>query len=180
MQDYSLTEIIIPRNGHTPPASIPIPPTFPEASCSVNGFFTVSGFTRDFQATGRGHTDKEAAHNLAATMAATRAALAPPQPPSREMQIAAFLAKGLASAVDKQDTALVDRLAKAAYLVLSGAVQSTDCKAVMAVKSMKDADISYEVTGTVCTCPAWTYAARTGTSTPCKHVLAVAMVARLL
>lgn len=180
MQNYNLADWFLPRNGHSLPASCSGPPAFPEAPCSVNGFFTVPGFARDFQATGRGTTSGEAARNLAATMAATREALAPSPAPGREAHIAVLLAKGLACAAAKKDTALAERLSKAAYLVLSDAVQSTDRPAVMAVRSMTSQDTIYEVTGTVCTCPAWAKAARAGTPQPCKHGLAVAMAARLV
>ena len=180
MQSYSLVDSLLPRNGHSAPVNSSVPPVFPEAPCSINGFFTIPGFARDFQATGRGTTATEAARNLATTMAATREALAPAPAPTREAQVAALLAKGLACAAAKHDTALVDRLSKAAYLVLSDAVQTTDSPAVMAVRSMSILDITYEVTGTVCTCPAWGKAARAGTPHVCKHGLAVAMTARLV
>lgn len=169
----------IPRNGHQAPAVIPQGQAhLPEAACSVNGFFTVNGWTRDFQATGRGATPQEAAHNLKATMVATQEALAPIPPPTREERLASLLACGLTRAVSKGDTGLVERLAKAAALVLSDAVEPTERVQAMAVRSAHQPDTWYTIEGISCSCPDWERHREEG-GYCCKHRLAVWMHRKL-
>ena len=169
-------------NGHhKPQVLLQGPAQLPEAACSVNLRFDVPGYADRAQATGRGASPAEAAAHLRETIDATRLALAPPAPPMREEQLAHLLASGLAKATAQADYGLVERLAKAAALVLSGAVEATDSPAVMAVRSQTAADHWYEVTlsGFVCTCKDWSHAAQAGHMRPCKHGLAVAFSTRL-
>jgi hypothetical protein len=176
----------ISRNGHTVPALVPtalLPnrsAALPEAACSVNGYFHINGYADRFQATGRGHSAEEAAHNLAATIRATKATLeTPPLPPSSEERLSALLACGLRKAVAKQDYELVCRLSKAAALVLSGAVEPGEREGMLAVRSQQDASQYYAVDGTQCSCPDWERHARKGDKLHCKHVLATMFWRRL-
>lgn len=169
------------RNGHTAPSVIPAGPALlPEASCSVNLRFAVGPYGQMAQATGRGMTAAEAARNLRETMEATRAELAPPPPPTREARLAQLLACGLTRAVAKGDGGLVERLAKAAALVLSGAVEPTERAQALAVRSQRDMNVWYTVEGLACSCPDW--GKRRGDETPyhCKHRLAVWLWRQLL
>jgi hypothetical protein len=158
-------------------------PQLPEAACSVNIRFRVEGYG-DAQATGRGTSPAEAAQNLRQTIDATRLALAPegpPVPPTRAEQVAHLLSHGLTKALIQGDTGLVERLAKAAALVLGNAVEPTDSPAVMAVRSAHEPSTWYEVAnGMVCTCKDWEKHHRAGDGRyRCKHVLCVLMSARM-
>lgn len=171
------------RNGHTAPAVLPQGPALlPEAACSLNVFVdTPAG---RIQATARGEHEAETITRLASLVDGIKLQFcAPPPPPSREARLAQLLAKGLTSAVNKGDTTLIERLSKAAALVLAGAVEPTDTPAVLAVRSQTSRDHWYEVTmqGLVCTCPDWAkhHQADDTQHYLCKHGLAVAMLARL-
>lgn len=152
----------------------------PEMFCSVNGFFYVGDKGDKFQATGRGFTPAEAAQNLKETMAATLEALAPPvvaapAPQSREAQIAALLTCGLRKAMQVNDMGLVERLAKAAAIVLSGGVELSNRPGALAVRSQSNPETTYEVEGKLCTCQD----SQRHQDRVCKHVLAAAMWQRL-
>lgn len=175
------------HNGQMHPLALLPTPTTPlaEAPCSVNLRFKVPGSYELAQATGRGLTPGEAVQNLTEIMQATLAALTPqpatpPVPPSRTDQLGALLARGMERATQAADWGLVERLAKAAALVLSGAVEPTDSPAVWAVRSQAHPDTWYEVSGKVCTCPDSQRAVRQGTGGLCKHTLAVCLTLRLI
>lgn len=153
--------------------------TFPEAPASINTFIERDGLR--YQVTGRGTTAAEAVAQVRALIAELDgpAAVAVVTQPTVAEQVGALLAKGLACAAKHNDPALAGRVSSAAWLVLSGAVEPTDCTAVLAVRSQAHPESWYEVTGQVCTCKAWEYSAKAGKPTPCKHVLAAEMYKRL-
>lgn len=164
-------------NGHSK-HDVPAP-THSEAPVSMNCFVDIPTMGR-VQVTARGCTPAEAVTNLQGSVQALQATV--PQQLTREQQVGLLLAKGITCAVAKQDMALVDRLSKAAYLVLSGSVEPTDTPAVMAVRSQTDVTTWYECTtvGHTCTCPAWEKHRKAGdTAYACKHGLAVAMFVKL-
>lgn len=149
--------------------------------CAVSGWFRVDGQEKSYKASGEGDTPDEAAANLAATIAATRQAL-PHVAKSREAQVGVLLARGIACAVRKGDQALLDRLSKAAFLVLSDAVTPTADPDVWSVRSMADAGQAYDVLAGshACGCPDWQRRHAAGDTTyTCKHGLAVLMMLRL-
>jgi hypothetical protein len=149
-------------------------PVLPEAPCSINGHINIAGTT--VQITGRGANGEEAAHNFKATLAAMQPVPAPePVPPTREQRLAALLACGLAKAVANADMPLVERLAKAAALVLADAIEPGNRAGLLAVRSQSNPATYYEVDGKHCTCPD----SERHQERACKHVLAVALVARL-
>jgi len=158
------------------------PGTLPEAACSVNLLFDVPGYGKA-QATGRGANADEAAANLTATIAATRAALAPvpAEPPmrTRTEQLAALLACGLDKAMAKHDLSLVERLSKAAALVLGGAVAPGEREGLLTVRSQREPELWYSVEAGQCTCKDWSTHTKAGQKFCCQHVLASAMYLRL-
>ena len=175
------------RNGHSvvPAALLPIVPAHTEAPCSVNGYFKVEGYADRFQATGRGATASEAARNLQATIAETRLALEAPAPappvPSREERLAALLACGLKKATAQANWGLIERLSKAAALVLSGAVMPGEREGLLTVASSTQVSTWYEVEhGKTCSCPDFARKSRTTEGQyRCKHLLASLLYARL-
>lgn len=168
-------------NGHNHfliPAT-PATPAQPEAACSVNVFFEVEGYGRA-QATGRGSTASEAATNLHATITATKQALEAPPVVSQEARLGALLTCGLKKAVTKQDWGLVERLTKAAALVLAEAVSPGEREGMLAVKSLTHPEQYYEVDGTACSCKDYEHRHAQGEKTFfCKHALAVLLYRRL-
>lgn len=168
------------RNGHSAQAA----PTTPEALCSVNLFFDVQGFGKA-QATGRGATPLEAVSNLQGTIQHTKLALeAPvlPAPQTREERLAALLTCGLTKATARQDWGLVERLSKAAALVLSGAVSPGEREGMLAVQSQSQSTAAhwYEVDGMACSCPDYVHRHKEGEKQYfCKHGLACAMYRKL-
>jgi len=88
----------------------------------------IPGYADTALVTGRGDTPEQAARNLTETIQATKAALAPAPaaqteplhaPRSREQVLAGLLTCGMQKAVTKGDMGLVERLAKAAAIVLA-------------------------------------------------------------
>ena len=168
------------NNGHAAPAAIPQgPAVLPEAAISLNGYIHVTGLTERIQVTARGHDAAEAAQRLKAGMDAVQATFAPAPPPTREARLAQLLTCGLQRAVAKGDMGLVERLSKAAALVLSGAVEPTDSPTVMAVRSQTEPETWYEVSGTICTCPDSQKHLRNGEKYLCKHALSILIAQRL-
>jgi len=175
-------------NRKRPSAKVVIvkePGTFPEAACSINLLFDVPGYGKA-QATGRGLTADEAVANLAGTIAATRAALAPTppvpaEPPmrTRTEHLAEMLACGLDKAMAKHDLSLVERLSKAAALVLGGAVAPGEREGMLAVRSQREPETWYSVEAGQCTCKDWSTHTTAGQKYTCKHILASAMYTRL-
>ena len=164
----------------TPPAALP------ESPCSVNAYLHIPGIADRVQVTGRGMTAHEAAANLRDLIAETKAVLAPPQAlpqpapaiADRTQQIGALLACGLKKATKKGDWTLVERLGKAAALVLSDAVSLGEREGMLAVQSQSHPDHYYEVDGIACSCPDFEMHVRTP-NYYCKHGLAAAMWTRL-
>ncbi|HEY5865106.1 MAG TPA: SWIM zinc finger family protein [Candidatus Tectomicrobia bacterium] len=154
------------------------PPALPESPCSVNVFFEIEGYGRA-QATGRGLTADEAASNLRETVMATKKALEAPPVVSMEARLGALITCGMQRATKKGDWALVEKLANAAAIVLSGAVEPGEREGLTAVRSQKNPETWYSVEENTCTCPAWEHAVRKGEKQPCKHVLAAHLSARL-
>jgi hypothetical protein len=159
--------------------------TMPEAPCSLNYFIDLPGKPR-IQITGRGLTPSQAISNAQGMEDLLRLQCQPPPPPApeplpvtREEQVASILAKGLSKATKTQDLPLVDRLAKAAALVLAGAVEPGNRPGLVTVQSQAEPLLHYDVEDQMCTCPDWTKQARAGHARPCKHLLAVAMWQRL-
>lgn len=74
---------------------------------------------------------------------------------------------------------LVERLSKAAALVLSGAVQPGDRETLLTVRSMAEPSTWYEVEEGKCTCPDWQKHTKAGETYLCKHGLAALMHTRL-
>jgi len=156
--------------------------TYPEMLCSVNLRFKVDGYPDYAQATGRGETPEQATANLTATIAATTAALAPqPATPRTPVQIIAGLVTcGMEKAVSRGDMGRVERLAKAAALVLGGRIETTEHDEVYRVHSLTS-DQHYLVVANAltCTCPD---ARRQSTDEKpwlCKHVIAALMAQRI-
>ena len=164
------------------------PGALPEAACSVNVMFDLPGYGKA-QATGRGANADEAAANLASTIAATRAALAPVpaavavvvEPPalSNTQRVAHMLACGLDKAMARQDVALVERLSKAAALVLGGAVAPGERDGLLTVRSQAEPETWYSVEAGQCTCKDWSLHTKAGAKFCCKHVLSAMMYTRL-
>lgn len=157
---FTVAELTHTSNGTTPT-------THSEAPISLNCFVDVDGLGR-VQATARGQNAREAANNLKSAVNALQA------PPSRTAQVGALLAKGIDCAVHKGDMGLIDRLAKAAALVLSDAVQPGERAGLMTVRSQCEPMTWYDVEEGHCSCPDHT---RHGHL--CKHLLAVSMAARI-
>lgn len=188
--------ITAPVNGHSPEALFgyqglngtgarpqgltQTQPALSEAACSVNVFFEISGYGKA-QATGRGHTAPEAAENLRQAIVATRAALGPPAPePPKPVRLADLLACGLEKAVAKGDLCRVERLAKAAALVLSGAVEYCAMDGMWTVRSQSNPQTVYDVCSTgVCRCEDYQRHVSAEPGWFCKHGLAVLFTIRL-
>lgn len=171
-------------NGHKPIVATAQASALPEATISLNCFVEVPGLGR-CQVTARGFSEAEAVqHLLCATeqLKAQTQPQGPPPPPTREEQIAQLLTKGLACAVAKGDWKLIDKLSKAAALVLNNAIEATDSPTIWAVRSSQDAEHWYEVTkdSYVCTCPDWNKHYKKGDHKYlCKHGTALAMFQRI-
>lgn len=151
------------------PSASPAVPAFPEAPCSVNAHVELDGLR--VQVTGRGATPAEAVAHFRGTLAALQP---PPAPRSLETQVAAILATGLGKAMQAQDYPLVERLAKAAAMVIAGMVQTEDA-GVFLVQSRTHAGQHYRVEQGVCPCPDATHRPERA----CCHKLAAAMWSRL-
>ena len=166
-------------NGHSAPVSI-------DALCSMNGFVKVGRHeTRDHQCTGRGATPEEAAANFFGCMDALEAGYAaraartaaPPPLASRTQRLSLLLACGIEKALAKQDGKMIERLMKAAALVLAGRVVQLD-DGTYQVRSLTEPETTaYIVAGSTCTCQ--DAKKHEGERYYCKHATAVAMVARL-
>lgn len=150
-----------------------------EAPISINTFVEIDGLK--MQVTARGTSPAEAVANLhgavdALTQAPKAAVL------SVTEQVGALLAKGLECAVRKGDYKLVERLGKAAALVLSHAVQPGESDTIMTVLSQTEGSHWYDVTveTLACTCVDYYKRHQDGHEKYlCKHGLAVAMAARI-
>lgn len=168
-------------NGHNH-LILPAPaatPALPEAACSVNLFFEVEGYGRA-QATGRGATASEAVANLHATITATKKALEAPPVVSEEARLGALLTCGLKKAMARQDHGLIERLSKAAALVLGGMVSPGEREGMLAVQSRTTPAHWYEVDGAVCSCPDYKHRHQDGEKTfYCMHGLAAMMYRKL-
>lgn len=164
-------------NGHLAPATIPQGPALlPEAPCSITMRVPMPGYSDHALITGRGQTGVEAAAQWQAARQALLAVVTTPAPlPPRTERLAQLLTKGLACAAERQDSALMDRLAKATYLVLTNAIEPTDRAQALAVRSMQHPDTWYTVEAGHCSCPAMGH----HPEIPCKHALGVALWQRL-
>lgn len=160
-----------------PPSSRkPKTPTLSEAPCSVNTFVETSTLGR-IQVTGRGTTPAEAVANLQGMVEALR----PPPPPvrSREERLAQLLTCGLTRATAKGEWAMVEKLAHAAALVLSGAVQPGERDGVLTVRSRSNSELWYDVENGCCSCTDYMQKAKEGETYYCKHLVCVLMFQRL-
>jgi hypothetical protein len=159
-----------------PTCNTPRTPHYTEAPCSMNTFLEVAGIGR-VQITGRGCTPAEAAANLRGQVEA----LLPTPPPvqTREERLAQLLACGLSKASQKGDWNLIEKLSKAAALVLADAVQPGEREGLMTVRSRSNPLTHYEVEQEACSCKDYTCRAKEGTPYYCMHLLSVMMVQRL-
>lgn len=156
-------------------------PPLAEAPVSLNTYVDVPNLGR-VQITGRGHSAREAVQHLLCATEELRAQTQPQGPaPTPKPTLGELLACGLGKAAQAGDSALVDKLSKAAYLVLSGAVEKGSADDLRAVRSQQDAQTWYDVSisSHTCTCPSWEHAARAGKTLPCKHVLAACMAEKM-
>lgn len=115
------------------------------------------------------------------TIDATRQALAPEGPAvpaTREARLAQLLTCGLQRASNKGDWGLVERLSKAAALVLRGAVEGTERAQAYAVRSQAQPDTWYTVEAGHCSCPDW-HKHRDEGRYYCKHGLSVLLTQKL-
>ena len=169
---HTIPANMTPRNLH-PLALLPQPAPLAEAPCSINAHVDINGLR--VQVTGRGLTPEDAASNFRQTLAAMQP---PPVPTPKTLaaQVAELLACGLGKASAAQDWPLVERLSKAAALVLAGMVELGDRPGMLAVRSMANPDTWYEVEGKLCTCPD----AQHHPERVCKHVLAAKIYERIL
>ena len=122
----------------------------------MNGFVKIGkAETRNHQCTGRGSTPEEAAANFFGCLDAleagyaARAARPAPLPPRTE-RLAQLITKGLTCAAEQKDQALLDRISKAAYMVLTHAVEPTERAEALAVRSQANPDTWYTVEGAQC------------------------------
>ena len=143
---------------------------YPELPCSVNTRIEVDDLC--MQVTGRGYTPAEAVSNLHETLAALRPL---PSTPPIAAQIATLLACGLGKATAAQDWPLVERLSKAAALVLADACELGDRPGLVCVRSQANPETWYEVESGHCSCPD----GLRHQERACKHRLAAAMWQRL-
>lgn len=148
-------------------------PELAEAPCSINGHANINGMT--VQVTGRGFSGEEAASNFRHTLAAIQPVPVEPAPRTREQRLAALLTCGLGKAAAKQDWPLIERLSKAAALVLSGAVQMGDRPGLVCIRSQANPETWYEVEAGHCSCPD----AQKHQERACKHRLAMVLEQRL-
>ena len=183
----SLTQIADTRNGscanglHT--HQMPVTPCawcaphYAEAPCSMNTHVEVPGLGR-VQVTGRGLTPAEAAANLRGQVEALTPTPAPVQ--TREARLAQLLTCGLAKAAAKQDWALIEKLSKAAALVLSGAVQPGEREGTTAVRSLTTPLAWYTIDEDGrCSGPDAAHRAKEGEAYYCKHNCARLLAIRL-
>ena len=170
---FTVAELTTRSNGTTHTTH----QTHSEANVSLNTFVEADGLR--IQVTGRGATADEAVSHL---REAVQALQTPPAPPTRTAQMAALLAKGIDCAVRTGDMKLVERLSKAAALVLSDAVQPSDSPTVRTVASQTASQHWHDVTveTLACTCVDYYRRHQEGDEKYlCKHGLAVAMTARI-
>jgi len=161
--------------------------SFPEAQCNVSLKFCVRSleFPEAALATGRGRTPDEAAANLAATITATRKALAPKidEPVKPTTTLGNLLECGIKKAVNKGDMNLVTRLAKAAALVVSEAVQPGNRDGLWTVRSQAAGNegtwYELEPLRNSCSCADQQKRLRAEQPGWCKHLLAYAFYNRL-
>lgn len=175
----TVAEIPTMHNGQTPvmPHGTAL---LPEAACSINGRFFITGYSDSFQVTGRGASPQEAARNLKGTMDATREALAPTPLAPREERLALLVARGTQKALAARDYPRLERLTKAYILVVRGFVEEVifDDKpqGIWKVHSQQDPiHTTYSVQGRTCDCPD---ARRHAEDTHyfCKHSTAVCLL----
>lgn len=125
------------------------PTTLPEAPCSMTAKVLVKGISCEpILVTGRGLTGAEAAYTLREAVAA----LQTPPLASRTQRLSVPLACGLEKAVGKGDWKLVERLTKAAALVLAGRVVQMDDGMYQVRSQVEPETTAYMVTGHTCTC----------------------------
>lgn len=170
-------------NGHTTPAILPQgPPTLPEAPCSMTARILVKAVSCEpILITGRGQTGPEAAHNLLESVTALQTqANAPPPLASRTQRLSLLLACGLEKAVAKGDWKLVERLTKAAALVLAARVVQHGAGAYQVRSQTEPESTVYEIHGQACTCQDSRKPAEDTPPHRCKHVLSVLFYMRLL
>ena len=177
-------------NGQHPTAAgIPHGPALlPEAPCTMNGFVKIGRHeTRDHQCTGRGTTPEEAAANFFGCIEALEAGYAaratrtaaPPPLASRTQRLGLLLACGLEKAVGKGDWKLVERLGKAAALVLAGRVVQTE-ESIYQVRSQAEPETTaYTVAGRDCTCQDARKHETDETAYWCKHTCAAVLFHKL-
>lgn len=142
-------------NGHTTLTTIPQgPATLPEAPCSMTARVLVRAVScESILITGRGQTGPEAARNLLESCAALKTqAAAPPPLASRTQRLSLLLAYGLEKAVGKEDWKLVERLTKAAALVLAGRVVDMGDNTAEVRSQTEPETTTYQVVGHRCTC----------------------------
>jgi hypothetical protein len=164
-----------------PPAVIPAGPALlPEAPCSITLRVPVPGHTDQALITGRGWTPAEAVAQWQASRDALMHALVPETVlPSRDDLMQRLIGKAVVKAATAGDLDAVTRLGKAVQLVQAGAVEPGEREGTWAVRSSTDPLTWYPVEGRTCTCKDWTRAAQKGEERPCKHLLAVALHAKL-
>lgn len=169
-------------NTHTPPAQMPPGPAIlPEAACAMTARVFVKAISCEpVLVTGRGQTGAEAARNLLESCAALRTqADAPPPLASRTQRLSAMLACGLKHAMAHTDQKLVERLLKAAALVLAGSVVHTGEGAYQVRSQTEPTTTFYEVHGRTCSCPDSRRHDEDVAAYRCKHVLAACLVMKL-
>lgn len=177
-------------NGHSIPTAIPQGPArLPEAPCSMNGFVKIGkADTRSHQVTGRGATPAEAAANYFGCLDALEAgyaARAARQAPlaSRTQRLSLLLACGLEKAQANDDTQRVERLLKAASLVLADCVSQAPDGCYDVRSQTEPSKTVYRVAARACTClDAMRHAERHAEESSfwCKHSLAVLFAVKLL
>ena len=167
-------------NGHTVPTTIPqAPALLPEAPCSITMRVPMPGYADHALITGRGQTGAEAAAQWQGSRDAMLAVVTAPAPLlSRTQRLSLFLACGLEKALAAQDTGRVQRLLKAAALVLAGCVSQESDGAYVVRSQTEPEKTVYRVVGHACTCQDATRHADES-SFWCKHALSVLFVAKL-
>lgn len=155
-------------------------PALPEAAISINAYIHVPGLPERIQVTARGRQALDTAQRLKEGINAIQQTFAPTPPlPSREQRLAILLTCGLQRAVNKDDYRLIERLSKAAALVLAGRVVDTG-QAVWEVRSQTEpATTLYEVQGRTCTCPDSHKHEADEQRYYCKHAAAVLFAMKL-
>ena len=142
-----------------------------EALCTIRGNINING--QSIEITGKGMTPDEALSNWKHMVEAIQPL---PTTHNRTAQIATLFSSILAKAVTSKDWSLVDRLGKAATLVLAEKIELGNRPGLLCVKSMTNPDQYYEVEEDACSCPDY----RWNHGHACKHVLAVAIWQRLI